>query len=167
MTTLAAPCYKRTVTPYEIVGVVGVDVAIDQFTQEVYNFQSANSYAFMINNQGDVMTHPRFSDPGSIDSAIYVDIADLESADSDFLTNVRRPMVRRDDGSYEMTVNRVIPRGDARYDGVRTKAIQTEYHFRPVDGSPFSVAYALSNYDKIVRPKPRGFQGVVGGGFRS
>ena len=148
MVTTAAPTFDNDEAYPQLLGVVGHDILLSDFTALVGSFDSGKSYAFLVDGAGNAVMHPRMATNRRADQApIYQDISVLESMteSTEFLQQVRAPMLTREPGSYTMTVERVQERGDARYEGVRTESLDITYVWREV--GPFMFCYAFAAVD--------------------
>lgn len=86
-------------------GVVGHDVRMSDFTALIQSFESGDSYAFLIDRQGNAIMHPRMSvGSSSTDAPVYQDITLLENhvGSAEFDLKVRQPMINGVAGSYAM-----------------------------------------------------------------
>ena len=118
--TAAMPVFEGST----LKGVAGIDLTLTDLVSQVTFFNAGQySFSFVVDVKGRVLTHPLLPAPdeGSAD-AIIVDISRLEP-DADFSTHVRTPMLAGETGTYSLSLNRALSRGDARTEGVETKQL--------------------------------------------
>ncbi|XP_077862112.1 VWFA and cache domain-containing protein 1-like [Saccoglossus kowalevskii] len=139
MTTAALPVkYNR-----KLMGVVGVDITLDDLLADVTFFKKgASSYAFIFEANskaaGRALIHPLLPAPMDIaDEPIYVHITTLER-DTEFFDSVFKNATNGDTtGEATFISKRYLPRGNSDKEGVRTTSVESTYYWRPVQGSPY------------------------------
>ncbi|KAL2093699.1 hypothetical protein ACEWY4_011011 [Coilia grayii] len=124
-----------------ILGVMGVDVSLDDIKRLTPNFTiGPNGYYFAIDPNGYVLLHPnlqpknpKFQEPVTLD---FLD-AELENPNK---VEIRKKMIDGETG--EMTIETLVKSSDERYidRGVRT------YTWSPVNGTDYSLAIVLPEY---------------------
>lgn len=149
MVTAALPTYDSSSQQGEfpsLIGVVGHDILLSDFTVLVSTFASGRSYAFLVDRAGNAISHPRMSTNTNPNEApIYQDFSVLENNNStDFYTNVRTPLLSGKSGKHKMVITRVLTRGDSG-DGVTFERVGVTYVWRPV--GPFIACYVLADDD--------------------
>jgi hypothetical protein len=80
-----------------LLGVVGHDVRLADFTALVQSFESGDSYAFLVDRQGNAIMHPRMSlSTDSQAAPIYQTIVELENQkeSKEFEVSVLQPMLK-------------------------------------------------------------------------
>ncbi|XP_065584406.1 VWFA and cache domain-containing protein 1-like [Artemia franciscana] len=91
--SLSMPCYHVD----HLIGVTGVDIALEDFLESVIYSQGDDSYVFVINSAGFVIYHPLLGRPGSIlEQPMHVDLKFFEY-DIDF-GEVRERILREPSG---------------------------------------------------------------------
>jgi voltage-dependent calcium channel alpha-2/delta-3 len=113
MVTAALPTYDTSQEFPELLGVVGHDILLSDFTALVSTFNSDRSYAFLVDRRGNAISHPRMSTNSNPNAApIYQDISVLENNNStEFLAKVREPLLSGQPGKAEADCG---ARADAR-----------------------------------------------------
>eukprot|EP00050_Salpingoeca_kvevrii_P019384 m.85448 g.85448 ORF g.85448 m.85448 type:complete len:1229 (+) comp8386_c0_seq1:956-4642(+) len=144
VTTVAAPLFIDG----QLIGVGGVDVTLTDIFGSATFFGNAGdlSYGFLIDAAGRVLAHPSLTLPDEVeDDPVFVDIELLER-DSDF-ASIRTAMLNRATGSKTITVERALPRGDGRSEGVRIVEVTATYHYAPIPRSPFVLCLVFAQQD--------------------
>eukprot|EP00761_Pharyngomonas_kirbyi_P014853 gb/GECH01014884.1/.p1 GENE.gb/GECH01014884.1/~~gb/GECH01014884.1/.p1 ORF type:complete len:1016 (+),score=267.76 gb/GECH01014884.1/:1-3048(+) len=146
--SVALPVFDRRNSEPELIGVMGTDVPVAELFSQAFSTQSQSSYSFIVNDQGQVLTHPRLKAPSVYTAPpAYVDIDSLET-DPKFARRVRGPLVSMESGSTSMTIRRALPRGDVAYEGVRFQELEVTYFWRPIEQARFAVGYVLASSDE-------------------
>jgi hypothetical protein len=148
MVTAALPTYDTSQEYPELLGVVGHDILLSDFTALVSTFNSDRSYAFLVDRRGNAISHPRMSANTNPNAApIYQDISVLENNNStEFLSKVRQPLLSGQPGKQKLIAVRVLTRGDSS-DGVTFERVAVTYVWRPV--GPFVACYVLADDDVV------------------
>jgi voltage-dependent calcium channel alpha-2/delta-3 len=148
MVTAALPAYETLNEFPSLIGVVGHDILLSDFTELVSTFASGRSYAFLVDRAGNAISHPRMSSNSNPNEApIYQDISVLENNNAtDFFTSVRAPLLSGQPGKHRLVVTRVLTRGDSG-DGVTFERVAVTYVWRPV--GPFVACYVLAEDDVL------------------
>jgi hypothetical protein len=148
MVTAALPTYDSSQEFPELLGVVGHDILLSDFTALVSTFSSDRSYAFLVDRRGNAISHPRMSTNTNPNAApIYQDITVLENNNStEFLSKVRTPLLSGQGGKAKLIAVRVLTRGDSS-DGVTFERVAVTYVWRPV--GPFVACYVLADDDVV------------------
>eukprot|EP00761_Pharyngomonas_kirbyi_P012097 gb/GECH01012124.1/.p1 GENE.gb/GECH01012124.1/~~gb/GECH01012124.1/.p1 ORF type:complete len:1008 (+),score=235.65 gb/GECH01012124.1/:1-3024(+) len=146
--TASAPVYDRRVDPPSLFGVVGTDIQVSELLFEAYTLEEQKSYAFVVNEEGQVLAHPLLKPPSDYTAPpSYTDIADVENTPE--IQTIRSRMINKSPGkTTDATVNRILPVGDLQYEGVRSNEYTASYYYRPIPSGPFSVAVVLANDDQ-------------------
>lgn len=150
--TVVYPCYDRSQSPPVLIGVVGVDLPIEQIDALARNFvvlfyllvptprmshntsQAAPSYSFIVNNAGEALVHPLIptgANYKSIPSAI--DITELENLRDDTnFSGVRDQLMRGAKGTT--SIKKVVRqlRGYDHFEGYTYWNATAHYYFRPL-----------------------------------
>lgn len=141
--TVTYPCYDRSESPPVLIGVVGVDVPMDQLEALSKNFVAHPSYAFIVNNAGEAIVHPDL--PQGIQYRAephFFDIAELEGlAGNAEFDRIRKDMVHGISGTYTLNKSTQLARGIHLYEGVRTWNSTVSYYYKRFHGD-LSVAIA-------------------------
>jgi hypothetical protein len=139
----------------ELLGVVGIDVTMREIEQIILNeVASEDSYAFLMNRDGEALVHPRFK---VHTTPVFPDITQLETTDSDvaereaFNQNVRLPIVNGLDGSYRLVMPRLYSKGDQSTEGVRKEYRNVTYYFATIPNTEFILCLAL--LDSFIKPR--------------
>ena len=142
-------------TSSTLIGVVGVDVTLSEVEEAVLNdLASEDSYAFLVNRDGEAVVHPRLKVHASPN---FPDVAVLEASDSDldfraeFERLVRRPLLLRIAGTARMVMPRLYSKGDASTEGVRKEYQNVTYAFTQIIDTDFMLCLAL--LDSFVAPR--------------
>lgn len=114
---------------------------------------SARSYGFLVNSEGQPISHPRLDMAQRNASAVaqieYRDISYYESDLGDAATVLRDGLLSLSTGEMRVTVNRTVLRGDP-LGGTRRELDTATYYWRPVPMSPgFAVGLVLSDSDAV------------------
>lgn len=146
--TASIPLYDRRRDPPSLFGVVGTDVIVSELLLEAYSVSNDDSYAFVINREGQVLAHPSLKPPTDYTSPpVYIDISEVEQAQG--FDDIRAAMLEGRSGEVrDVQVTRNIPAGDVQYEGVRQRTYQASYYYRPIPGSEFSVGLVLAIDDE-------------------
>jgi hypothetical protein len=160
MVTRAVPVFVPSTNPAavggsELLGVVGIDVTMREIEQIILNeVASEDSYAFLMNRDGEALVHPRFKVHST---PVFPDITQLETTDSDvaereaFNQNVRLPIVNGLDGSYRLVMPRLYSKGDQSTEGVRKEYRNVTYYFATIPNTEFILCLAL--LDSFIKPR--------------
>lgn len=57
---------------YSVIGVVGVDATLDEIEQIINNEQWGSVYAFLIDNEGATIFHPRMKASSKVNASLLV-----------------------------------------------------------------------------------------------
>uniref|UniRef100_A0A8C7Y4E8 Calcium channel, voltage-dependent, alpha 2/delta subunit 2a n=1 Tax=Oryzias sinensis TaxID=183150 RepID=A0A8C7Y4E8_9TELE len=125
-----------------ILGVMGVDVAINEIKKKTPTYRVTNGYTFAIDSNGYVLLHPNlqpkiinFREPVTLD---FLD-AELEDTNKE---EIRRKMI--DGKSDQKKIRTLVKSVDERYidEVVRT------YTWTPVEGTNYSLGLVLPTYSE-------------------
>ncbi|XP_078677964.1 voltage-dependent calcium channel subunit alpha-2/delta-3-like isoform X3 [Branchiostoma floridae x Branchiostoma belcheri] len=159
MTTVARPVFdmrNKTSLEGNLLGVVGIDVPVSELMKLAPPLKmGVNGYAFVITNNGYILTHPDLRptvvmDPGgdAITKPNYnsVDLGEVEISDAE--EKLRTSMVKRETGELNFTVQEHL-------DNMKRVMVHTnDYYFTKIDETPFSLGIAI--------PRPYGQYFVQG-----
>lgn len=145
MVTATKTIFDASVTPARLVGVVGVDAVLTSVEALIRNRLWGTVYAFLINNDGDVLMHPNLLPAADlISDPVYPKIQFVERGiNSTGMTQMINNMMQRSTGSYATVQLRTEPRGDRR-EGTLVSQRLVQYTYRPITGSQYSFAFVLS-----------------------
>ena len=142
VTTATLPVYHDAV----FMGVAGVDTVLSDLLSDLGRYSLDKSYAFIVDDGGRVLVHPAL--PALLDvqdAPQYFDVAQLE-VEPEFGV-VKAAMLARQSGAHTYNKTFVKARGNSLLRGVVTTVESTTVHYRPVAGTPFSVALVLASSD--------------------
>eukprot|EP00761_Pharyngomonas_kirbyi_P010550 gb/GECH01010570.1/.p1 GENE.gb/GECH01010570.1/~~gb/GECH01010570.1/.p1 ORF type:complete len:1003 (+),score=253.65 gb/GECH01010570.1/:1-3009(+) len=145
--TVALPVYDKRVSPPKLAGVLGSDIVVSELVSQAFSERAQDSYAFVVNKEGQVLTHPRLKSPSVYTSPpVYVDIGSLETDPA--FDSVRTSMVSMESGQKTASIQRELPRGDVAYEGIRFQNLEVTYYWQAVPDAQFSICYVLAASDR-------------------
>ena len=141
MISYVEPIYDNVTD--RLVAVVGTDVNINRIESRLEQIeQDSFGYSFLVDNNGQTVFHSLQHGNDLYDIALYETFGGSQEGDENyrnFMENVRHPLITRVQGDA-----RVYKRVDylpvCVVDGV------TDYYFRPIADTPFSVAVAFPRF---------------------
>ncbi|KAJ8032799.1 Voltage-dependent calcium channel subunit alpha-2/delta-2 [Holothuria leucospilota] len=137
MVTVAIPAISKVTG--SVIGVVGVDATLDEIENIINNEQWGNVYAFLIDNEGATIFHPRMKASSKLmDDPMFIPISKLEQVDGkpeEFL-EVQYNMTQGHTGSYDVE---------------KTDGSRVTYYYTSVKDSVYSFAFVLNPSDQSLR----------------
>ncbi|KAI0210265.1 VWFA and cache domain-containing protein 1 [Lamellibrachia satsuma] len=128
----------------ELKGVVGIDRAVSDLLSDVTYFNKGElNYAFVIDGQARVLTHPMLPRLLTIrDDPLFIRLPSLERSPQ--VLDVMTSMLRGETANLTFPSERVTSRGNSRLEGVQTRNILSTYFWSPVEHTHFSVCVVLA-----------------------
>ncbi|KAI0210266.1 VWFA and cache domain-containing protein 1 [Lamellibrachia satsuma] len=128
----------------ELKGVVGIDRAVSDLLSDVTYFNKGElNYAFVIDGQARVLTHPMLPRPRTIcDDPLFIRLPSLERSPQ--VLDVMTSMLRGETANLTFPSERVTSRGNSRLEGVQTRNILSTYFWSHVEHTHFSVCVVLA-----------------------
>ncbi|XP_028402985.1 voltage-dependent calcium channel subunit alpha-2/delta-1-like isoform X1 [Dendronephthya gigantea] len=159
MVTAAIP-----VVTNRTLGVIGIDVTLEEIENILTRYTWGSAYAFLINNEGETIFHPLLRPSTQlVDDPIFVDIKELEKPGGDGMkdfTQVIKEMKEGKTGSKRIeNADRALPKGDFQ-DGLKYIKTPVTYFYTGVPDSSYSFAFSFTDSDLKYRRPDRPGQAV-------
>eukprot|EP00026_Physarum_polycephalum_P000530 Phypoly_transcript_00531.p1 GENE.Phypoly_transcript_00531~~Phypoly_transcript_00531.p1 ORF type:complete len:1353 (-),score=273.72 Phypoly_transcript_00531:347-4405(-) len=162
--SVVRPCFDRSQSPPILIGVVGVDLPLEQIDALIRNFVAPPSYAFVVNNVGQALVHPLIPTGAAYTEVPHgIDIAELEGlVGNKNFTSVRAELMSGATGTAR--IEKIVRelRGYTHFEGYVNWDINATYHYTRLSGTDFSVAVVWaaltdrSNLPPMPYPHTRG-----------
>lgn len=141
------------------VGVIGVDVRLDEIENILTGYTWGSVYAFLINNDGEAIFHPLLRPSTQlVDDPIFVEISELEQKEAgieavDQFRRVINAMKNHETGHQRIkTADRALQKGDFQ-DGLKNIKTPVTYFYSGIEDSIYSFAFSFTDSDlKYRRP---------------
>lgn len=130
-----------------LIGVAGTDVNLARIRKNLEEIEEDSyGYSFLVDNNGQTVFHTIRNDDSMYDISLYETfggsqegVPENEDNYKEFMDNVRHSLIARIQGNYRiMKTIDYLP--VCTVDGV------TDYYYRPIAKTPFSVAVAFPRY---------------------
>ncbi|XP_072375649.1 voltage-dependent calcium channel subunit alpha-2/delta-3-like isoform X2 [Diabrotica undecimpunctata] len=164
MTSVSLPVYDkkpRQERVANLLGVAGTDIPIEYIQRLMIPYRlGVNGYAFIVTNNGYVLTHPDLRPvyQGILKPAYNrVDMIEIEIIDddsdarnfSDKIRDFRRHVVMQNTGNITLDVK-------SHLDDMRRITFMTrDYYYRGINGTPFSLVISLPKKYGYARVEPK------------
>jgi von Willebrand factor type A domain len=152
--TLSLPVYARDftfngVTTDLLLGVMGLDVMLEEFSDVMLPLETDNSYGFLVDKAGAALSHPRLDAIDSVDKATRLDVALVETettADqAKFEASVRPGLISGTPGNAKINIDRTKLRGGSGSGVEVSKGVDITYYWQAA--GPFVVSLAHHESD--------------------
>lgn len=161
MVTAAVP-----VVTNRTIGVIGVDVTLDEIENILTGYTWGSAYAFLINNEGETIFHPLLRPSTQlVDDPIFVEISELEQkdADSDSVEKFRKVVDSMKEGKTGQlrieNAYRTLPKGDFQ-DGLENIKTPVTYFYSGIEDSTYSFAFSFTDSDLNYRRPDKPSQAI-------
>ncbi|GMI54915.1 hypothetical protein TeGR_g12907, partial [Tetraparma gracilis] len=131
------------------VGIMVADVGLGTLTSVISKARIGDSYASLINTNGEAIVHPMVDASSAIGTGevFSLDISDYEPY-ADFASKIRPQIHRSTYGWGDATVTKSLPAGDIEKEGSYEVEVELEYHWRHLRGTPFILLFVFNEQDK-------------------
>eukprot|EP00761_Pharyngomonas_kirbyi_P005291 gb/GECH01005296.1/.p1 GENE.gb/GECH01005296.1/~~gb/GECH01005296.1/.p1 ORF type:complete len:1239 (+),score=289.74 gb/GECH01005296.1/:1-3717(+) len=149
--TAAVPLFDENTDGTPLIGVAGVDFVLSKAENLVRSYQWGNAYAFLINDSGEAIIHPRVKNfENSQGPPFFMDISALETKNGspEGFEQVRIALLNGETGSKTLETLRERQQGGA-FSGMRQERITQTYYYTKIEGTPFSLALVLEDPEDI------------------
>ncbi|KAI0210270.1 VWFA and cache domain-containing protein 1 [Lamellibrachia satsuma] len=135
----------------QLKGVVCIDRTVSDLLSDVTYFNKGElNYAFVIDGQARVLTHPMLPRPRTIrDDPLFIRLPSLERSPQ--VLDVMTSMMRGESGTQTFVSQRVTSRGDTMSEGVDVHDVLSHYFWSSVALTWFSVCVVVAEDTEFVR----------------
>eukprot|EP01084_Bolivina_argentea_P291599 501162_1 len=153
MITMAMPVY---IDNKYFVGVVGADIPLTFLTDSIGDITiGRESYSFIIDEKGELITHPQICNPSDSTLSEYIPIYVKDVEPNEFYSsNIIENMINRQYGSQIIEATIKHPAGDVEYEGYVYTNANLLYIYSPI--GPHSLSIAIVVYSESDGPKSFG-----------
>lgn len=144
---MAKPCFHMR----NVVGLVGIDMHLDDFAEDVVFFNSLpslKSYMFIVHKSGHVIAHSLFGRTKYLNSAssLVVDVADLQADVLNFQT-LREKLLNDYVGQRKLKLKQSVGTNET-YNAETKGYTHAMYTWRRIDDTPFVVCIVVHENNK-------------------
>lgn len=132
------------------IGVVAVDVRLSDLEQILFSQQWGSLYSFVINEEGEVIIHPRLTPAAESTTDLETPPLEmLETRDGDpDITDLLNALKNKETGNITYSgISRPILRGEDQDGIIYEEGTTSNYFYSSIEETPFSFAYNFENDD--------------------
>ncbi|XP_071952059.1 VWFA and cache domain-containing protein 1-like [Antedon mediterranea] len=121
MISVTKPCFYNQ----ELIGVVGMDLSVGDLLEDITYYQGGEvAYSFLVDKNGNALSHPSLPRPLFVRTPSFVDISLLEQSPG--FETVRKSMISRKKG--QIVLQRSV-----------NSTVEVKYSWSPVPDTPYSI----------------------------